>query len=170
MDNVVLFGFMGCGKSTVGALLARKTGRPLLDTDGYLEQKYGRSIPQIFASDGEEAFRRMERQVCRELAGRESLILCCGGGTVLDEENADILAQSGVMVFLDAAFPLCYDRIRESDRPLVRQNSREKMQQIFDRRRPVYLSRAQVIADASVSPMLVADAVLTALRRKGTAG
>ena len=80
MDNVVLFGFMGCGKSTVGALLARKTGRPLLDTDGYLEQKYGRSIPQIFASDGEEAFRRMERQVCRELAGREGLILCCGGG------------------------------------------------------------------------------------------
>ena len=56
MDNVVLFGFMGCGKSTVGALLARKTGRPLLDTDGSLEQKYGRSIPQIFASDGEEAF------------------------------------------------------------------------------------------------------------------
>ena len=72
MNNIVLFGFMGCGKSTVGALLAQKSGRPLLDTDGYLEQKYGRTIPQIFATDGEEAFRQMERQVCRELAGREN--------------------------------------------------------------------------------------------------
>ena len=58
MNNIVLFGFMGCGKSTVGALLAQKSGRPLLDTDGYLEQKYGRTIPQIFATDGEEAFRQ----------------------------------------------------------------------------------------------------------------
>ena len=73
MNNIVLFGFMGCGKSTVGALLAQKSGRPLLDTDGYLEQKYGRTIPQIFATDGEEAFRQMERQVCRELAGRTGL-------------------------------------------------------------------------------------------------
>ena len=84
MNNIVLFGFMGCGKSTVGALLAQKSGRPLLDTDGYLEQKYGRTIPQIFATDGEEAFRQMERQVCRELAGRTGLVLCCGGGTVLN--------------------------------------------------------------------------------------
>ena len=102
MNNIVLFGFMGCGKSTVGALLAQKSGRPLLDTDGYLEQKYGRTIPQIFATDGEEAFRQMERQVCRELAGRTGLVLCCGGGTVLNGENADFLAQSGTMVFLDA--------------------------------------------------------------------
>ena len=163
MDNVVLFGFMGCGKSTVGALLARKTGRPLLDTDGYLEQKYGRSIPQIFASDGEETFRRMERQVCRELAGREGLILCCGGGTVLDEENADILAQSGVMVFLDAAFPLCYDRIRESDRPLVRQNSREQLEALYEARRPHYLAAADLVVDAGQPADQIARHILKAL-------
>ena len=98
MDNVVLFGFMGCGKSTVGALLARKTGRPLLDTDGYLEQKYGRSIPQIFASDGEETFRRMERQVCRELAGRRDLVVATGGGVILRPENVEALREAGAEV------------------------------------------------------------------------
>lgn len=69
MKNIVLFGFMGCGKTTVGALLAQKAGLSLLDTDQYLEQKYGRRIPEIFAQDGEEAFRRMEREVCADLAG-----------------------------------------------------------------------------------------------------
>ena len=167
MTNIVLFGFMGCGKSTVGALLAQKSGRPLLDTDGYLEQKYGRTIPQIFATDGEEAFRQMERQVCRELAGRTGLVLCCGGGTVLNGENADLLAQSGTMVFLDAPFMVCYDRIRESDRPLVQKNSKEEVQRIFEFRRPIYLSRAQVTADAASSPIQVADAILAAVRHKG---
>lgn len=170
MDNVVLFGFMGAENPPWARCWHGRPAARFWIPTVIWEQKYGRSIPQIFASDGEEAFRRMERAGVPGTGRTEGLILCCGGGTVLDEENADILAQSGVMVFLDAAFPLCYDRIRESDRPLVRQNSREKMQQIFDRRRPVYLSRAQVIADASVSPMQVADAVLTALRRKGTAG
>lgn len=165
MNNIVLFGFMGCGKSTVGALLAQRTGLTLLDTDAYLERKYQRSIPEIFASDGEDAFRQMERQVCRELAGRTGLILCCGGGTVLDDENARILAQSGAMVFLDAAFSVCYDRIRESDRPLVRRNSKEGLQEIFERRRPVYLSRAQITADASLPPAQVTDAVLRALQQ-----
>lgn len=95
MNNIVLFGFMGCGKSTVGALLAQKSGRPLLDTDGYLEQKYGRTIPQIFATDGEEAFRQMERQVCRELAGRTGLVLCCGGGTVLKGRTQTFWPKAG---------------------------------------------------------------------------
>lgn len=165
MNNIVLLGFMGCGKSTVGALLAQRTGLTLLDTDAYLERKYQRSIPEIFASDGEDAFRQMERQVCRELAGRTGLILCCGGGTVLDDENARILAQSGAMVFLDTAFSVCYDRIRESDRPLVRRNSKEGLQEIFERRRPVYLSRAQITADASLPPAQVTDAVLRAMQQ-----
>lgn len=109
----------------------------------------------------------MERQVCRELAGRTGLVLCCGGGTVLNGENADFLAQSGTMVFLDAPFMVCYDRIRESDRPLVQKNSKEEVQRIFEFRRPIYLSRAQVTADAASSPIQVADAILAAVRQKG---
>ena len=68
MNNVILCGFMGCGKSTVGQLLAEQTGRTLLDTDSFLEQKYGRRIADIFAEDGEDAFRAMETAVCRELS------------------------------------------------------------------------------------------------------
>ena len=95
MKNIVLFGFMGCGKSTVGALLAQQTGRLLLDTDGYLESQAGRTIPEIFAADGEAAFRRMEKKVCAALAGRDGLVVCCGGGTVLDEGNAVWLGKGG---------------------------------------------------------------------------
>ncbi len=164
MKNIVLFGFMGCGKTTVGALLAQKAGLSLLDTDQYLEQKYGRRIPEIFAQDGEEAFRRMEREVCADLAGQKDLVLCCGGGTVLAEENARVLAQSGVMVFLDAPFAVCYGRIRQSDRPLVRQNSREQLREIFARRRPVYLSRAQLTADAAAPPEQAAQEIILAMQ------
>ena len=130
MKNIVLFGFMGCGKSTVGQLLAQQTGRTLLDTDSFLEQKYGRRIADIFAEDGEEAFRAMETAVCRELSDRRGLILCCGGGTVLREENAAILSQGGTMVFLDIPFAAAYARICGSDRPLVRNNSKEALEQI----------------------------------------
>lgn len=163
MKNIVLFGFMGCGKSTVGALLAQRTGRQLLDTDGYLEAQAGRKIPEIFAADGEAAFRRMEREVCAALAGREGLVVCCGGGTVLDEENAVWLGKGGHMVFLDAGFEICYERIRESDRPLVRQNSKEALRQIYLRRQPVYRSRAAFCVDADQPPRQAAQAVLEAI-------
>ncbi|MBQ1237448.1 MAG: shikimate kinase [Oscillospiraceae bacterium] len=159
MKNIVLFGFMGCGKSTVGQLLAEQTGRTLLDTDSFLEQKYGRRIADIFAEDGEDAFRAMETAVCRELSDRRGLILCCGGGTVLREENAAILSQGGTMVFLDIPFAAAYARICGSDRPLVRNNSKETLEQIFLSRAPVYRSRAQLTVDASQSPKQVADAI-----------
>ncbi|MDD3193661.1 MAG: shikimate kinase [Oscillospiraceae bacterium] len=165
-NNIILFGFMGCGKSTVGALLAQMTNRPLLDTDAYLEHKYGRAIPDIFASDGEAAFREMERAVCAEMAGQTGLILCCGGGTVLDGENAKILAQTGEMVFLKADFDVCYERIRQSNRPLVRQNTKEALLEIFRQREPVYQSRASLVADAALPPRQAALSVLGALNRK----
>lgn len=165
MKNIVLFGFMGCGKTTIGARLAKKAGLFLLDTDGYLEKKYGRKIPEIFSQDGEATFRRMEQEVCTELAGRSGLVLCCGGGTVLAEENARILAQGGTMVFLDAPFEVCYERIKASDRPLVQQNSRAQLHEIFSHRRPVYLSRAQLTANASASPEQAAEAILAMIRQ-----
>lgn len=166
MKNIVLFGFMGCGKTTVGAQLARREGLSLLDTDQYLEQKYGRKIPEIFARDGEAAFRRMEREVCAQLAGQKNLILCCGGGTVLAEENARSLAEGGVMVFLDAPFEVCYARIRQSDRPLVRQNSKAQLREIFARRRPVYLSRAQLAVDAAAPSQQTAREIFLAVRSR----
>ena len=78
--NIVLIGMMGCGKSTVGRLLARRLGRELVDTDALIERRQGRSIPAIFASEGEEGFRALELEVCRELSGRQGLVIACGGG------------------------------------------------------------------------------------------
>lgn len=104
--NLVLIGMPGCGKTTVGNLLAARTGRKAVDTDGEIARRAGKSIPEIFAQEGEDAFRRLERE---ELAhwGRESgLILIAGGGAVLDERNYASLRQNGRIYHLERGIPL----------------------------------------------------------------
>ena len=85
MKNLVLIGMMGCGKSTVGALLAHRLGRELADTDQLIEAREGCTIPELFVARGEEYFREREREVAWELAGREDLVIACGGGLHGDE-------------------------------------------------------------------------------------
>ena len=84
---------------------------------------------------------------------------------MLAEENAHSLAQGGTMVFLDAPFAVCYERIRQSDRPLVRQNSRDRLHEIFLYRRPIYLSRAQLTADAAAAAVQTAESILLAIQK-----
>ena len=164
MKNLVLFGFMGCGKSTVGALLAEKTGCPCLDTDRFLEQTYDKEIPQIFAEEGEDAFRDKETEICRVLSGKKNLVICCGGGTVLREENARALSENSRMIFLDIPFEEAYRRIQSSDRPLVRNNTKEGLQAIFASRHPIYQSRAHLTVDAAQSPEQVVKAILKRIK------
>ena len=78
--NIVLIGMMGYGKSTIGALLARRRGRKLVDTDALVEAQEGRTIPEIFASDGEGYFRQAEERVAKTLASRSARVIACGGG------------------------------------------------------------------------------------------
>ncbi len=138
MRNLVLYGFMGCGKSSVGAILACETGRECVDIDAQIERRAGASIPQIFARQGEGAFRTLESDTCRELSKQKGLIICCGGGTVLNPESAKFLSQNGVMILLDAPFSCCYQRIKSSDRPLVTGNTPLQLEKIFQNRLPVY--------------------------------
>ena len=89
--NIVLFGFMGCGKTTVGAELAANTGRELVDTDKLIEQSEGKSISEIFRLHGENYFRDREHEVCLELSGQERLIISAGGGALTFRRNVEAM-------------------------------------------------------------------------------
>lgn len=100
VENIVLIGMPGCGKSCVGAALAAWTGRPLIDTDEEIVRRFGKPIPRIFAEDGEAAFRAAEREALAAASGRTGVIIATGGGSVLSEENRTLLAMNGRCIHL----------------------------------------------------------------------
>ena len=99
--NIILIGMPGCGKSSVGAALAEKTGREFADTDDWVVKAAGKSIPDIFAADGEEAFRKLESDALKTLCKRGGLVIATGGGIVKRRENRNALKQNGTVIFLD---------------------------------------------------------------------
>lgn len=135
--SIVLTGMPGSGKSTLGALLAQRLGRPLLDTDAEIVRRAGMPIPEIFRTRGETAFRDLESAVLRTAAQSGGQIIATGGGAVLRQENVDAMRQNGTVVFLDR--PLCA-LLPTDDRPLA--DSAEKLRALYAVRRPIYLAAA----------------------------
>lgn len=135
--NIVLIGMMGCGKTTVGKLLARRLGWELADTDALIEQRQGRSIPDIFAADGEAGFRALELELCRELGGRGGLVIACGGGLPLQGGAITALKENGLVFWLDRDPGETYDSLDVSGRPLA-QRGREDFISRYEDRAPVY--------------------------------
>ena len=121
MKNIVLIGMMGCGKSTVGALLAEKLGLTLVDTDALIEAREGRSISEIFAADGEGYFRDQELGVSEELARRQGLVIACGGGLPMRPDCIGSLKYSGTVIWLRRDPGETYDTMDASGRPLAQQ-------------------------------------------------
>ncbi len=122
MHNIVLIGFMGCGKSTIGRELHKKLGYPLIDADHLIEQQTGKSIPEIFANDGETAFRTMETQLINNMIAQQTShhILSTGGGMVIKPENRTLLRQLGFVVWLSCPPEEILDRTsRNTNRPLL---------------------------------------------------
>ncbi len=101
-SNIVLIGFMGTGKTTIGRLLAKKLGRKFIETDSVIERLAGKSIPQIFQSDGEIAFRELEIEAIKENARSKRAVIAGGGGIVLNKINVDRLKENGKVVYLTA--------------------------------------------------------------------
>lgn len=118
--NIILTGFMGTGKSTIGQLLADKLARPFVDMDVLIEQREGRTISRIFAEEGEPYFRQVEAGLCRELAGRSGLVIATGGGALVVEQNLRVMARSGLVICLDCDPAVLWQRIgRSTDRPML---------------------------------------------------
>ena len=140
--NVVLIGMPGCGKSAVGRELARRMGRPFADLDKLIEEQAGRTIPEIFAQEGEAAFRSLESQVVRE-AGRETgRVVSTGGGVVTRRENFAPLRQNGVIVHVTRPLSL----LSTAGRPV---SQSMELGELWERRAPLYAAFADVTVDNS---------------------
>lgn len=165
MRSIILCGFMGCGKTTVGQRLAERSGRVFLDLDQQIEKQAGMPITSIFAQFGEGDFRRREREACRALGARENLVLATGGGALCDPDNAAVLSRAGDIVLLDAPLPLLLKRLEgDTTRPLLARPDREAAAAaLYAQRMPLYRAAAARIVDASDDPDTVARAILDTL-------
>ena len=155
-SNIVLIGFMGSGKTTTGLKLSYKLHMPVEDTDRLIEKKQGISISEIFAQDGEEAFRRMETELLRDIVGRKyGRILSVGGGMPVREENRALLKQCGKVFYLRAKAETIYDRIKEdTTRPLLQcADPLSKIQELLAERSEAYEKCADVILDVDGLPV-----------------
>ena len=118
--QIYLTGFMGTGKTTVSCYLHDRYGLKSLEMDKEIETKAGKTIPQIFAEEGEEAFRQMETSLLAELGAGGEMVVSCGGGTVMRDENVRLMKKSGFLILLDASAEEIYERVRHSHhRPLL---------------------------------------------------
>ena len=164
MKNVVLTGMMGSGKTTCGRRLAAALGREFADADAWIVERAGMSIPEIFATRGEAAFRDLETQAARTLGSRTGLVIATGGGMVLRPENVAALKEHGVILFLDRPAGEIYDSTAMDGRPLA-QGGRAAFLETFARREASYRGCAdRTIRDFSTVEATVAE-MLAALRQ-----
>ena len=158
--NIVLIGMMGCGKTTVGKLLARRFDRPLVDTDALIEQRQGRSIPDIFAQAGEAYFRALEVELCRESGELEGLIIACGGGLPTQDKAIAALKQNGLVFWLDRDPGETYYGLDTAGRPLA-QAGREDFLARYAVRSPIYRRWADYIIPCADGPQAVEALIST---------
>ena len=165
MKNIVLIGMMGSGKTTVGRLAARRLGREFVDTDQYIEAAQGRSIPDIFAAEGEDFFRERERDAAEELARREGLVIACGGGLPTRREAIAPLKKTGVVFWINRDPGVVYDTVSMAHRPLG-QGGRDAFLERFRRRAPVYRQWADYIIEGHTLAAEAAQRILDIWRRE----
>ena len=168
--NLILTGFMGTGKSTIGRLVSARLGRPFVDMDDEIARRAGQSIPAIFATQGEAAFRQMERDLCLELAGRRGLVIATGGGALLDPGNRAAMIAGGVVICLTASPEALAARLRgTSDRPLLAAADRaERIRELFAARAEAYAALPHHLDTTSLSPEATVEAVLELWARHST--
>ena len=167
--NVVLIGYRGTGKTTVGRVLAEKLGRPFYDADTYLEVKCGRTISDMVAMEGWAFFRQREKEVIEELASLDNCVIATGGGAVMNDENVTALRRHGQFILLTADIPTMVSRIRADNasheqRPdLLGVDIIEETKTVLKERMPVYKNVANFIVDTTESTVEEVVATVGAL-------
>ncbi len=151
--NVSLIGFMGCGKTSVGEVLAAKLGFSFLDTDSEIEREEGMTVGNIFRLRGEPYFREKEKEVISRLEDKENMVIACGGGAVLDEGNRRVLRKNSFIIWLFARWEESSRRLKGGkERPLLKENAlKAQAERIFQERKDKYFLAADLIISSERS-------------------
>ncbi len=161
MKNIVLIGMMGCGKTTCAGILSRRLNRPAVDTDEQIVARAGRSVSEIFATDGESCFRDAETRIAEELSEKSGLIIATGGGLPLREENVRLLRKNGVIFWLKRDPAATFRSESMEGRPLA-QAGQEAFVARFAQRAPLYARAADFIIEDFSAPETTAQCILDA--------
>jgi shikimate kinase len=170
--KIVLIGFMGTGKSTLGRIIAERLGYRFLDTDEFIESREERPISVIFATNGESYFRKLEEEAAGIIAGEDQMVVATGGGFVLNPDNLTRIRPGSVIISLTAEPQAIYERIRyNTDRPLLAvPDPVQRINELLQARSGCY-SQADLSYDTSAgSPNVLAETILTELARLGISG
>ncbi len=132
--RIYLIGYMGCGKSTLGRRLSQDKGLQFVDMDHYIEERNCKTVPQIFAEEGEEGFRQKERKALEELSEFTDIVIATGGGAPCFFDNMELMNQTGKTIYLNIEPTILADRLLKSktERPLIKGKSREELIAFID--------------------------------------
>lgn len=159
MSSVYLCGFMGCGKSHIGRMTARATGRSFIDLDRIIVEREGMTIPEIFEKYGEPQFRALEAQYIRELS--DGYVIATGGGALINDSTAEYARQSGLTVYINTAFELCYQRIKnDKNRPLAVKNTKEQLMELYSARDKIYRRNSMYMVNGSTRDFIIRDEII----------
>ena len=168
-ENIILIGFMGVGKTSLGKLLASKLGRAFIDLDEKIERDSNMTIPQIFEMHGEKYFRELEKAAVREVTVRKNLVIATGGGTVKDEENLQLLKNSGVIICLTADAEEIFRRTeKRGERPVLDGGGSERLETIKKllAEREKFYSQADFKIDTTEwSPLQIVNEICDRIRQ-----
>lgn len=158
MSSVYLCGFMGCGKSHVGRQLAAALGREFVDLDRYIINAERMTIPFIFEKFGEPHFRRLEAKYIRELSGDK--VVATGGGALINDETAEYARQSGLSVYINTSFEICYNRIKDdANRPLAVKNTKRQLEELYNTRDVIYRRNAMCMVNGCTTDTTITDEI-----------
>ncbi len=171
--NIVLIGFRGTGKSTVGKLLANRLERAFIDSDKYVEDSTGKTIKHIFEEDGEEGFRKIEADVIAKLSGMDNKIVAVGGGAILKKDNVSNLKDNGFLVLLEATPEIIHNRITQDEktirqRPsLTDKKSLDEIKHLLEQREHPYKNAADYTINTSyVACEDIVNEIITTIRKQ----
>lgn len=164
--NIVITGFMGTGKTEVGREVARRLHRAFVDMDALIEEREGRTIPQIFMESGEPYFRQLEARLVEELASRRNLVIATGGGALIPEANRRRMVETGIVICLWAEEDALIRRLKDDNyRPLLaRPDWQEHLRRLLAQRRPAYESLPYHVDTTNKSIPQVADEIIALVR------
>lgn len=166
--TIFLCGFMGCGKSTIGKILAKNWGCSFCDTDEMIVKRTGKTIPEIFAQDGEEVFRLKEWRAIKDISEKNNIVAACGGGAMISKTNsATARSNGGKIIYLHVPFEVCYERIKDdTNRPIVMNNTKEQLEELYNKRHEIYMENSTMMIEAVGTPLEIVKNIIDILKKE----